>query len=332
MLKATDFCSATRYTAPAPDSHHKTRIATAILLNLIMFWSESVFAEPYPVQTLSREDGSSIHYYLISAKDAPSDTLLLLLQGSDCNSITQGLDTYQPYGLVSSGADLLMIEKYGLTAELLYRKTADPPEYPTSYLLNDRPSQRLSDAIQVLEQLKNTYRRIIVMGGSEGAVITARVCEVYTVTACVLLNGGGRWFTDDVVHNIRVTEVENAEEQAAEFLGFAKYILHDADTEAIVSNHGPDWWRESLNTDLQQLIQNRKAPLLMLQSQEDTQVDVDAAIQLARETESDINPRVFEFRLLPGLDHSLINDEGDSQTEAIIPLIRHWLSAAENNG
>ena len=84
------------------------------------------------------------------------------------------------------------------------------------------------------------------MGGSEGAVIAARVCALYQASACILMNGGGRWFEDDVIHNIRTTETEKTEEQIAGFREFAQFIRNTPEATAIVSEHGSQWWRQSL--------------------------------------------------------------------------------------
>lgn len=298
------------------------------LLSLLMTTVSPVKAKPVS-QTLERQDGSAIHFYLIGSEEQSAEkSLVLLLQGSDCRSVAPRLKEYRNYADIAPGADFLMIEKYGLTADLQSDESVhtfdENNNCPDTYLHNDHPSQRQADALQVLNQLEKTYRRILVMGGSEGAVIAARVCAVYPASACILLNGGGRWFENDVIHNIRVSETENIEEQVAGFQAFSEFIRNSPDAEAIVSGHGPAWWRESLSLDFQQLIASIDVPLLILQSDEDTQVNVDEAISMAETLQKSGHSHI-EFQRLSGLDHILRDAGGVSHKSDVISRIQSWL-------
>ena len=304
-------------------------ISTATIL--AAFFAALLSPLAFAQQQLTRSDGSDIHYYLIADSErATTDSLVLVLQGSDCRSVAPRLKEYREFGDIAPGADFLMIEKYGLTADLESDESAqtfdENTSCPDTYLQNDRPSQRQADALQVLNQLKKTYPRIIVMGGSEGAVIAARICAVYPASACILVYGGGRWFENDVIHNIRVTETENIDEQVAGFQGFSEYIRNNPDAEAIVSGHGPAWWRESLSLDFQQLIASIDVPLLILQSDEDTQVNVDEAISMAETLQTSGHSHI-EFQRLPGLDHILRDAEGVSHKSDVISRMASWLGS-----
>ena len=88
------------------------------LLALLLIHALTVNAETFQSATLKRDDGSDIHYYLIAhSESATSDSLVLLLQGSTCRSVAPRLKEYREYGDIAPGADILMIEKYGLTAD-----------------------------------------------------------------------------------------------------------------------------------------------------------------------------------------------------------------------
>lgn len=300
---------------------------------LAAFFAALLSPLAFAQQQLTRNDGSDFHYYLIADSErAKTDSLVLVLQGSDCRSVAPRLKEYREFGDIAPGADFLMIEKYGLTADLESDESAptfdENTSCPDTYLQNDRPSQRQADALQVLNQLKKTYPRIIVMGGSEGAVIAARICAVYPASACILVNGGGRWFENDVIHNIRVTETENIDEQVAGFQAFSEFIRNNPDADAIVSGHGPAWWRESLTLDFQQLIASIDVPTLILQSAEDTQVDVHGAITMA-ETLRKTGHSHLDFQLLPGLDHSFRDSEGVSHKADVISRIQSWLNSMQ---
>ncbi len=300
------------------------------MLSVLLAGVRTIHAEPI-AQTLPRENGSLIHYYLINNEKSPAEkTLVLLLQGSDCHSVAPRFKEYREYADIVSGADFLMIEKYGITADLPSAENLlgkdENTDCPDIYLDNDRPSQRQADALVVLNQLKNDYQKVIVMGGSEGAVITALVCAVYPASACILLNGGGRWFENDVIHNIRVTETENIDEQVAGFKEFSEFIRNNPDADLIVSGHGAAWWRESLSSDFQQLIASIDVPTLILQSDKDTQVDVQEAINMTEVLKTSGHSNI-EFQLLPGLGHDFRDSEGISHKDAVISQAKSWLSS-----
>ncbi|MDC9595264.1 acyl-CoA thioester hydrolase/BAAT C-terminal domain-containing protein, partial [Xenorhabdus sp. IM139775] len=69
---------------------------------------------------------------------------------------------------------------------------------------NDSPSKRVKDYLIVLNQLKNKYHHIVLLGGSEGAIVTNMIAsQADFITAAISMNGGGRFFIDDVIHSIQ---------------------------------------------------------------------------------------------------------------------------------
>lgn len=156
--------------------------------------------------TVSRDDGSSISYYLVQhAHD--TDTLLLILQGSDCNSVLKIDSILTEYKNVWPEADVLLIEKYGINRKLKYSKDAERKDCPAQYLEKDNPAQRVADIKTVLDIVRKDgkYKTFILLGGSEGAVIANLVsADIDSIDATIAFNGGGRWFIDDVSHSIAV--------------------------------------------------------------------------------------------------------------------------------
>lgn len=76
--------------------------------------------------TVSRPDGSDIDYYLAhQVIESESDTLLLILQGSDCNSVLHIDSILTDYKNVWPQADILLIEKYGINKKL----NGNPPHF-----------------------------------------------------------------------------------------------------------------------------------------------------------------------------------------------------------
>ncbi|MDU7781420.1 hypothetical protein [Aeromonas caviae] len=157
-------------------------------------------------RTASRDDGSFISYYLVQhAHD--TDTLLLILQGSDCNSMLKIEPILTEYKNVWPEADVLLIEKYGINRKLKYSTDPARKDCPAQYLEKDNPAQRVADIKVVLDTVRKDgqYKTFILLGGSEGAVIANLVtADIDYIDATIAFNGGGRWFIDDVSHSIEV--------------------------------------------------------------------------------------------------------------------------------
>ena len=148
--------------------------------------------------SFKRKDGSSITYYLNSKS---SETLLVLIQGSDCNSVAHNTTINNHFSKLIAGADILTVEKYGITQQLTWNPSGDSAECPKSYYIHDSPKQRVQDYLQTIHALKqrNNYQSIILVGGSEGALVAAMIAAKSDfVSAVVSINGGGQFFLDDV--------------------------------------------------------------------------------------------------------------------------------------
>ena len=104
---------------------------------------------------LARNDGSRIRYYLEPRDPAHrSDRLLLVIQGSDCNSVTRIQVIKNDLVRAWPQADLLTVEKYGIDDTLPYDKDPERPDCPAAYLEHDSPQQRASDLDAVLTELR----------------------------------------------------------------------------------------------------------------------------------------------------------------------------------
>jgi len=281
--------------------------------------------------TLDRVDKSKLDYYLIQESgDMQEKVLLLILQGSDCNSIFHNDSIKSEYKKVWPTADLLLIEKYGINKNLPYSSVPERVDCPKSYIINDSPKQRVADIKAVLEVVRSQtkYTKLVVLGGSEGAVIANLLStQLDYVDATVAFNGGGRWFMDDVLHNI-VSSQQNSEELKASIDGFKEFsnvILTSEETVGIeVSQHGYNWWRQMLAIDQLDLLQNVNSPLLILQGSADLSVSPQKVTEmvLALGEKDNIKYKVYE-----GLDHGWENSRGESKRNEVIFDIHTWLKS-----
>ncbi|WZB63481.1 hypothetical protein WJ970_11655 [Achromobacter xylosoxidans] len=110
---------------------------------------------------LARDDGSRIRYYLEPRDPARrSDRLLLVIQGSDCNSVTRVRIIQSDLVRAWPQADLLTVEKYGIDDTLPYDGDPERPDCPAAYLERDNLQQRASDLDAVLTELRRTWATV----------------------------------------------------------------------------------------------------------------------------------------------------------------------------
>jgi hypothetical protein len=203
---------------------------------------------PYPAysadkksRVLKRADGSDIQYYL-SQSIKSSTSLAVLLQGSDCNSVYHNALINDEFADIFEYSDILTVEKYGIDASLIKDKDPDRKDCPQSYLLNDSPQQRVADYEQVMQHLNNAkeYERVILLGGSEGAVMANVLTSISPlIDLTVSISGGARWFIDDVLHSIKMQfdTPQAFEEASTGFMGFYNHILSVKKTDIVMSGH-----------------------------------------------------------------------------------------------
>lgn len=301
---------------------------------LLLIFTCSVSATEIMTRTVSRDDCSSISYYLVQhAHD--TDTLLLILQGSDCNSVLKIESILTEYKNIWPEADVLLIEKYGINRKLKYSKDAERKDCPAQYLEKDNPAQRVADINTVLGIVRKDgqYKKLILLGGSEGAVIANLVsADIDSIDATIAFNGGGRWFIDDVSHSIAVKHKNPAaaRKEVDDFKGFAEHVLNNKPFEIDVSGHGYHWWQQMLSLDQLDTLEKVKSPLLIIQGGMDTSVSPQKTDELVQRLE-ELGKNNIEYRRYEALDHGLKDSDGKSLRKEVIRDINIWLRSKLGN-
>ncbi|WP_339330214.1 alpha/beta hydrolase family protein [Aeromonas hydrophila] len=301
---------------------------------LLLFLTFTSNADDIITRTASRDDGPPISYYLVQHSH-DEDTLLLILQGSDCNSVLNIDSIFSDYKNVWPEADVLLVEKYGINRKLKYSPDPARKDCPAQYLEKDSPAQRVADIKVVLDTVRKEgqYKTFILLGGSEGAVIANLVtADVDYINATIAFNGGGRWFIDDVSHSIAAEykNIEMARKDIDGFKGFAEHVLNSKPFELEVSGHGYHWWQQMLSIDQLDTLQNVKSPLLIIQGGMDTSVSPQKTDEMMQRLK-DLGKNNIEYRRYEALDHGLKNSDGKSQRKEVVTDMNIWLQSKLGN-
>lgn len=297
---------------------------------LLLFLTFTSNAEDITTRTASRDDGSPISYYLVQHTH-DTDTLLLILQGSDCNSVLNIDSILSDYKNVWPAADILLVEKYGIDRTLKYSTDPARKDCPAQYLEKDNPAQRVADIKVVLDTVRKDgqYKRFILLGGSEGAVIANLVtAAVDYIDATVAFNGGGRWFMDDVSHSI-AAEHKNLEATRKDidgFKGFAEHVLNSKPFELEVSGHSYHWWQQMLSLDQLDTLQNIKSPLLIIQGGRDTSVSPQKTDEMMQRLK-ELGKNNIEYRRYEELDHGFKNSDRKNLRKEVVSDMNLWLQS-----
>ncbi|MBQ25086.1 acyl-CoA thioester hydrolase/BAAT C-terminal domain-containing protein [Alcanivorax sp.] len=299
---------------------------TVIGIYLILLASQYGYAEEGG--PLTRPDGSAITFYL---DKKGGRHLLVLMQGSDCNSVVHSKVINDRFATVLDDADVLTVEKYGLTRAVPWNGSGDSPACPASYYEHDSPQQRADDYLRVISWLDDQfhYDHITLLGGSEGALVAAMVASRSdAVSAVISLNGGGRFFVDDALHSMELELPPAAFEEAKQgFLAFAASVEAAENMDLVMSGHGFRWWKSMLAADQTELLLSIRAPLLIIQSELDKSVSPKLAYAQAKILMENRNNA--EFRTVKGVDHKFHDLSGKDRSSEVVSSVKEWLGSLQ---
>lgn len=305
----------------------RQRVTSAIaVLVFSIITSQSLYASSS--LEMDRDDGTKINYYLTSS-DSTNKSLLVLIQGSDCNSVYNNKLINEKFSTVLPKADILTVEKYGIDASLKWNSDVERSDCPEVYIDRDSPEQRIEDYLQVLGALNKNekYKRVVLLGGSEGAVVANMLAsQLSYIDSTIALNGGGRRFLDDVLHSIESESpsVEAYNESANGFIAFSKHIINSEPFDLSMSGHGYRWWKSMFEIDQTMLLSKIDTPVLLIQSGKDKNVSVSLAkAQATKLTRDKAN---ITFKIYERLDHSFKLPDGTSEVDEVIHDIGLWLT------
>lgn len=293
---------------------------------MLVFVGSTVMAQS--PMTLARSDGSEITYYVKQADAQPAEQLLVIMQGSDCNSVQNNLRIQEQFVPMLPNADVLTVEKYGVDASLAWNPEKYRTDCPIPTMLYDSFSQRVQDYSAVLKALQKQhgYDRVVVVGGEEGAITAVMLAaDSDMVDASIAFNGGGRWFRDDMVYSevsqlpadLHPDYVKGIHEQL-------DFLAGNPPPHAVVGVHGMKWWKEKLAHDQQAAVMKVDVPLLLIQAEQDTSVSPIAVQQMMNEVSAAGRTNVH-YKIYPDLDHVFDDAQGQNYMDAVINDMKTWL-------
>ena len=303
-------------------------IATGLILAFVGLAQAHAQAqtEHQPLRIL-RLDDSLIDVYVAAPPSGDKAAIALVLQGSECTSVGPGGDRF-PLTL-PAGVVRMDIEKYGITPT----SQRDGDACPADYLANNTVDGRVLDVLTVLAHLRANAEwwdgRLFVAGASEGATVAAIVGSLVPEThGVILINGSiGRPFREGWSDAVAGAVLDSGGSPAD--VEAARSSVDDAwsrarSTPTTELYEGPGntlrWWRSIIDLRPLNLLQNVRAPILLMQSERDQMTPV-ASARAAPERLNASAVGHFTYVELPGLDHGFRDAEGQPQYGPVLARI-----------
>ncbi|MDR0253760.1 MAG: alpha/beta hydrolase [Brucellaceae bacterium] len=294
-----------------------------LLLSVVAF---SVSAEEQ--KTVKRADGSVISWYLDKPQTTEKTGLIILAQGSGCQSVT----TSGNMKLARSAfADFtaLTVDKYGV-------ETGDNPPDPfdkdcsASFRAHHTMTQRVDDYRRVLESLQQEpwwNGQLVLFGGSEGGDIAARLAAEVKADAVILLSTGGGTTFGEMVKQSMEGEMLLNNVPKDQWPQVDKEFAHArANPQSSEKWAGSSYrfWADAIDHRPVDAMLKSDAALLLIQGSADTSTPVSNARMTLDEFEKAkrCNLTYWEFA---GYGHGMQDTQGKSRMADVLAQANFWL-------
>jgi len=267
-----------------------------------------------------RTDGSTIHWSLDNSLVGQAQDLVLIAQGSGCDSPLAN-ENVQLLGSIFDELMVLTIEKYGV-------KPGDAPVDPiedcsAEYYANNTISQRVDDAVQVLEELQSRQiwnGDLALFGGSSGgAVVSILSARLPDTDAVVVFSAGAGQTLAESITQIVPQGVAAMLEQQFDRVG------SDPDSIEILSGNSFRWWADIMDRRVSDDLLVSSAPILVVQGTLDRSSPV-ASARATRDAFEAAGDTRLTYWELEGLDHHMVDTSGASHMPETLNAVVQWIS------
>lgn len=264
-----------------------------------------------------RPDGSLIDWSLDRRAGGAKQGLLLLAQGSGCESVLDNANIERGKGLLPDFA-VLTVEKYGVAP---HSKPTGPEACSPAFYAHHTISQRVEDYQRVLAVVEKEpwwNGQLVLFGGSEGgAAVTVLAPRVQPAATVIFSTGPGQRFRQ--IFKLAVPPPVWAEAEAV----FAK-VRAAPDSAEVWGGNSYRWWADILDHDLLADLLAVDTPILVVHGERDASAPV-AAARAARDGVREAGRCNLTYWEMAGYDHQMRDTAGGAHIEEVLGRISGWL-------
>lgn len=292
------------------------RIIAAFLSLWIAAPAPAAAPVPATAATLARADGSEIVYYVERRAARGRQPLLIMLQGSGCDSVTLNDRIRWMARLLAPGHALLTIEKYGVATG------ADGNDCPVDFWRGNTLTQRVLDAAHVVAALRRQgwwNGELVIFGGSEGGAVAALAAPLIPETRAVVIWSSGIGLPIGQMIRAALPPAMIAE---------ADRVFAEARANPAAGRHwsgaGYRWWADAIDQLPARGLVQTPAPVLMIHGTRDESAPV-ASARAARDLAAAAGKADFTYREYAGYDHFMVDAGGIDHRREVVVAAAAWL-------
>lgn len=279
----------------------------------------SAAAEPI-AQASIRSDGTTITWYLDRQVGARQQPILIIGQGSGCDSVKSSANVKAAKNILPTAA-VVTVEKYGVLEDDAAKEFPEDcrPEFSAHHTI----SQWVADYRQVIAGLRNMpwwNGQLVLFGGSEGgAAMQILAAQVHPNAAVIFSSATGMPFREAFVRVLPPAEA------AAVPAHIAEIRKEPTSTKTWLQNTYL-WWSDIMDRRLSDdAIRATTTQFLVVQGRWDQSNPVISARRFAANfrTAGKTNITYFEY---PDYDHSMNDRMGQPHLSEVLDSISKWLS------
>lgn len=281
-----------------------------------------VSTESYAASTRSieRADGSRIEYHLDNFDTKSSKGILLMLQGSGCESvIKRDWLTSDPPKLAPELA-VLSIEKYGVSLEQANSGAVDGCS--KDYWRNNTLNRRVLDAVQVIAKMRTETwwnGKLVIYGGSEGGAIAALLAPLIPEIQAVIIQSSGIGVpTADL---IRMAVPPEIAVQISQVIADAKI---NPTGEKRMGGASYRWWADAADITPSKMLVETDVPILLIHGSRDQFAPVEAA-RATRDLFVSRGKSNLTYVEYDGYDHFMTDLNGVHHKDKVLMQAAEWL-------
>ena len=265
---------------------------------------------------LVRPDGSRLDYRLEDRPERGRAPVLLMLQGSGCDSVALNDRIRWIAPRLAPGHALLTIEKYGVAPG------DDGESCSTEYWRRNTLQQRVLDALQVVAAIRSQRwwsGEIVLFGGSEGGAVAAMLGPLVPEARAVIVwsSGIGLPLGEMIRQALPPAMQADAERVFAE-------ARSNPTGDRQWGGASYRWWADSVDLVPARSLAATAAPVLLIHGTRDQSAPV-ASARAARDLVVASGKADFLYREYEGYDHFMADAAGVDRRAEVIAEAASWL-------
>ncbi|MGZ8351239.1 MAG: alpha/beta hydrolase [Allosphingosinicella sp.] len=290
-----------------------SRAAMALLALLLA--TNPASGQAAETRSVERPDGSRVSYHL-DRRDGSRRPVLLMLQGSGCDSVTTNDRIRWMAPRLAPRHALLTIEKYGVAPG------ADGETCEADYWRGNTLHRRVLDALLVVADLRRQRwwnGEIVLFGGSEGGAVAAMLAPLLPETeAAIVWSSGIGLPVGEMIRSVLPPPMQAESERV-----FAE-ARADPTGDRQWGGASYAWWADAIDLIPARSLAQTSAPVLLIHGTRDESAPVASARAAAALVRAG-GHRHFEYREYEGYDHFMIDAAGTDHRGEVIAAASEWL-------